>query len=90
MRSQLLVSGLLVALLGAAFYTTQIPLAYSWSIVFIGGGASMSALSFLAKESTGPVTPPEGYRFCRFCSSAVPLQASRCSHCNGIQQIGGS
>ena len=90
MRSQLLVSGALVILLGVAFYVLQIPLVYSWSLVFIAGGALMSLSSFFVGERAGPIAPPEGFRFCRFCSAAVPLQAPRCPQCNGIQQTGGN
>jgi len=85
MRSQLMVSGALVMLLGAAFYIIQIPLAFAWSLVFVVGGAVMAGASLFAAESTGPVTPPEGYRFCRFCSATVPLQEARCPKCNGLQ-----
>ena len=87
MRSQLLVSGTLVALLGVSFLILQIPLAYSWSLVFVAGGALMAGASFFAAESTGPVTPPDGFRFCRFCSATVPLEAPRCPRCNGLQQM---
>jgi len=90
MRSQLVLSGALVMLLGAAFYILEIPLAFTWSTVFVGGGALMALAGFVVPESSGPVTPPEGYRFCKFCSAAVPLQALRCPHCNGLQQPGES
>ncbi len=85
MRSQLLVSGILVMLMGAAFYLLQIPLVYYWSVVFVGGGALMALASPFVSESQGPVQAPEGYRFCRFCSAPVPLRADRCPLCNGIQ-----
>jgi hypothetical protein len=90
MRSQLLVSGILVALFGVALYILQIPLAFAWSLVFISGGALMAGASLFVAESEGPVTPPDGYRFCRFCSAAVPLQVLRCPRCNGLQQTGGT
>jgi len=90
MRSQLLVSGILVMLLGVALYVLQMPLAFAWSLVFIAGGGLMAGASLFVAESEGPVTPPEGYRFCRFCSAAVPRQALRCPKCNGLQQTGGT
>ena len=86
MRSQLLVSGVLIMLMGAAFYFLQIPLVYYWSVVFIAGGAIMAAASPFVSDSQGPVQAPEGYRFCRFCSAAVPVQAERCPQCNGLQR----
>ena len=90
MRSQLLVSGILVILMGVAFYILQIPVAYSWSLVFVAGGALMAGASVFVAEKEGPVGAPEGYRFCRFCSATVPLQAARCPKCNGLQQTGGT
>jgi hypothetical protein len=85
MRSQLLVSGLLVMLLGAVFYVLQIPLAFSWSLVFVLGGGIMAIASFVVQEGAGPVQPPEGYHFCRFCSALVQSGAGRCPQCNGLQ-----
>ncbi|HYC11431.1 MAG TPA: hypothetical protein VEC02_02065 [Nitrososphaerales archaeon] len=90
MRSQLLVSGILVMLMGLAFYILQIPIAYSWSVVFIAGGAIMAGGSLFVGEKEGPIEAPDGYRFCRFCSATVPLQAARCPKCNGLQQAGGT
>lgn len=85
MRPQLFTSGLLVILLGVGFYILRIPIAYSWSIVFVAGGALMAIASFFVSEGTGPIQAPKGYRFCRYCSAAVPLQAERCPQCNGLQ-----
>jgi hypothetical protein len=89
MRPQLLVSGVLVALLGVGFFLLEIPIVFSWSLVFIAGGAAMAGTSFFVPAGSGPVPPPDGYRFCRFCSSPVPLGAERCLVCNGLQQGGG-
>jgi hypothetical protein len=90
MRPQLVFSGLLVMLMGGAFYVLQIPLAFAWSIVFVAGGALMSVGGMVASESHGPVQPPEGYRFCRYCSAQVPLGAARCPQCNGLQASEGA
>lgn len=88
MRSQLFLGGLMVALMGAGFYVLEIPLVYFWSLPFVIGGALMSVASWFMKESEGPVEPPEGYRFCVYCSTPVKLAAERCSHCNGLQPRG--
>jgi hypothetical protein len=85
MRSQLLVAGVLVMLLGVVFYILQIPLVYFWSVPFVAGGGLMAAASPFLKESQGPVEPPEGYRFCIFCGTPVKLEDVRCAHCNGVQ-----
>ena len=85
MRPQLLVGGLLDLLMGAGFYALQLPLVYFWSIPFvIGGGLMMIASPFLS-ESQGPVPPPEGFRFCVFCSTPVRMDSDRCPLCNGVQ-----
>ncbi len=85
MRPQLLVGGLLVAIMGAGFYLLQIPFVYFWSVPFVVGGVIMVIGSFFLPESPGPPTPPEGFRFCVFCSTPVPLSSDRCPHCNGMQ-----
>ena len=85
MRSQLLVGGLFVGLLGVGFYALQLPFVYFWSIPFGVGGVIMILVSFFLPESTGPLKPPEGFRFCVFCSTPVPLTSDRCPHCNGLQ-----
>ena len=85
MRPQLFGGGLLVALMGAAFYVLAVPLAYFWSLPFVAGGLVMMAASFLLPEGPAPLAPPEGYRFCVFCSTPVPLESERCPHCNGYQ-----
>lgn len=88
MRPQLFAGGLLVALTGGGFYLLEVPLLYFWSIPFAMGGAVMMAFSFFLPESPGPITPPEGHRFCVFCSTPVPIGDARCPHCNGVQPRG--
>jgi hypothetical protein len=85
MRPQLLVGGLFVALLGAVFYILPLPLTYAWSVPLVVGGGLMCLASFLLSESPGPVKPPEGFRFCVYCSAQVPIASERCPHCNGLQ-----
>jgi len=85
MRPQLLVGGLLVALMGAGFYALEIPFVYFWSVPFVAGGAIMIVASLFLPESSGPMTPPPGFRFCVFCSTPVPLTSERCPQCNGLQ-----
>jgi hypothetical protein len=85
MRSQLFAGGVLVALLGVLFYAFPLPLVYFWSIPFVFGGGIMMLASFFMSESTGPIKPPEGYRFCVFCTNPVPLKSERCPKCDGLQ-----
>jgi hypothetical protein len=85
MRPQLFVGGLLVAAMGGGFYLLQIPLVYFWSVPFVIGGGVMMIASFFLSESPGPLRPPEGFRFCPFCSTPVQIGAQRCPHCNGLQ-----
>ncbi len=85
MRPQLFVGGALVALMGAGFYLLQLPLVYFWSVPFAIGGGIMALASFFLPPSEGPLKPPEGFRFCVFCSTPVALGAERCPHCNGVQ-----
>ncbi len=88
MRPQLLIGGLLVALTGVVFYLVPLPLVYFWSLPFVIGGGVMSLASLFMAEGPGPVMPPEGFRFCVFCSTPVPLASERCPHCNGLQPKG--
>ena len=88
MRPQLLGAGVLVMVFAGLLYILEIPLVFFWSIPFALGGAAMAGLSLVLPDSTGPVEPPEGYRFCPFCSSPVKVGATRCDHCNGIQSSG--
>lgn len=86
MRPQLLAGGLLVAATGAGFYALQLPFVYFWSVPFLIGGGVMALVSLFLVETTGRIEPPEGFRFCPFCSTPVPLGADRCPHCNGAQR----
>ncbi len=88
MRPQLFGAGVLVIILAAVLYALAIPIVFSWSIPFALGGAAMAVISLFLPESAGPVEPPEGYRFCPYCSSPVKLDAKRCDQCNGIQPGG--
>jgi hypothetical protein len=72
--------------MGAGFYALQIPFVYFWSLPFVIGGAFMIIVSLFVAESPGPPQPPEGSRYCPFCSTVVPLGAERCPHCNGLQR----
>ena len=85
MRPQLFIGGLLVALTGAGFYVLALPFVYFWSVPFGVGGALMMIASLFLPETEGPVKPSEGFRFCVFCSTPVPVTAERCPHCNGVQ-----
>lgn len=88
MRSPLLVAGVIVILMGALFYVIQIPLVYFWSLPFVVAGAIMAGVSPFLSESEGPVKPPQGQKFCVFCSTAIPVDARRCPNCNGAQPRG--
>ncbi|MDG6985849.1 MAG: hypothetical protein JRM73_03785 [Nitrososphaerota archaeon] len=85
MRPQLFGGGIIVVLIGAVFYLFAVPLAYFWGIPFVVGGAIMVGVSFFLSEGPAPIAPPEGYKFCIFCSTPVALEAERCPHCNGSQ-----
>jgi hypothetical protein len=85
MRPQLFAGGILVVGMGVVFFVLQLPFVYFWSLPFVIGGALMAIGSLFASPSPGPVTPPEGYRFCVFCSNPVPLASERCPRCNGMQ-----
>jgi hypothetical protein len=85
MRPQLLFGGLLVALMGLGFYVLALPFVFFWSIPFGVAGLIMIAASFLLPETEGPVKPPEGFRFCPYCSTPVSLSSERCPHCDGVQ-----
>lgn len=88
MRPQLFLGGLLVALMGAGFYILQLPLVFFWSLPFAIGGGIMMVASLFLSETQGPLKPAEGFRFCVFCSTPVPIAAERCPHCNGLQPKG--
>lgn len=85
MRPQLLFGGVLVALMGLGLFVLALPFAYFWSIPFAVAGVIMIVGGFLLGETEGPVKPPEGFRFCPYCSTPVPLSSERCPHCDGVQ-----
>lgn len=89
MRPQLLVGGLLVTGMGVGFYILQIPLVFFWSLPFAVAGVLMVVASFFVSASPGPIQPPEGFRFCPFCSTPVQIGAERCPHCDGLQRSEG-
>ncbi len=57
----------------------------AWGVISIAVGLLMVGVSFFVKERQGPIEPPEGYRFCVYCSTPVLLDAERCQRCNGLQ-----
>jgi len=85
MRPQLLFGGVLVALMGLGLFILALPFAYFWSLPFGVAGVIMIAAAFLLGETEGPVKPPEGFRFCPYCSTPVPVSSERCPHCDGVQ-----
>jgi hypothetical protein len=90
MRPQLFAGGVLVALMGVLFYLVVLPVTYFWGIPFVVAGTIMAMASFFLSETQGPVTAPEGFKFCLFCSTPMPMKAGRCPHCNGLQPREGS
>jgi len=76
----------LVAAMGAGFYLLELPFVYFWSLPFGIAGVIMAIIGVFLPESSGQVQPPEGYRFCPFCSTAVQIGVERCPHCNGVQR----
>lgn len=87
MRSQLFAAGAFSLGLGVFFYVFALPIVFAWSLPFVLSGAFMMLVSPFLKESEGPVRPPEGFQFCVFCSTLVPVGAERCSHCGGRQPL---
>ena len=81
----MLFGGLLVAFMGAGFFISQLPFVFFWSIPFGIAGIIMVVVSLFLPEGEGPVQPPEGFRFCPFCSTPVRLGTERCPHCDGVQ-----
>jgi hypothetical protein len=82
MRPQLFWGGALVLLTGGGFYLI---LLLDISIPLALGGAIMIVASFFLPERNSSISPPEGFRFCVFCSTPVPQASDRCPHCNGVQ-----
>ncbi|MDG6989061.1 MAG: hypothetical protein JRN21_07015 [Nitrososphaerota archaeon] len=85
MRPSLFSGGVLVALMGGVFYILALPFVFFWSLPFAAGGGIMILVSLILPEDEAPLAPPEGYRFCLFCSTPVPIEEERCPHCNGYQ-----
>jgi hypothetical protein len=85
MRPPLFGAGLLVMATGAGFYVLVLPIVSVWGVPMVIGGAVMSGAGLLLPEGRGPVQPPEGFRFCVFCTTPVPIASERCPHCNGLQ-----
>ncbi len=75
---------------GVGFYFLALPLVFYWSLPFMIVGGMMSIASFLLAEGPGPLKAPEGFRFCVFCTTPVPMSSARCPHCNGLQPREGS
>ena len=82
MRSSLVVSGGIITLTGVALF---VALAGEAWLALVAGGFVVLVSGFLLGEATERVVPPDGYRFCLFCSTPVMVGAERCSHCNGLQ-----
>ncbi len=72
-------------LTGGGFYFLELPIVFVWAIPMVIAGAIMSGASLMIPEGRGPVQPPEGFRFCVFCTTPVPIGSERCPHCNGLQ-----
>ena len=85
MRPQLLFGGILVALMALGLFVLGLPFAFFWSLPFGVAGVIMIAASFFHGETEGPVQPPDGFRFCPYCSTPVPLSSERCPRCDGVQ-----
>ena len=58
---------------------------WAFSLPFVAAGLAMIGVSPFLKPSELPVRPPEGHKFCPYCSNAIPLEAKRCPRCNGVQ-----
>ena len=61
----------------------SVPLAFS--VPFVAAGLGMMAASPFLKPSDLPVRPPDGHKFCPYCSSTIPADAVRCPKCDGVQ-----
>ena len=56
-----------------------------WGIFSVVTGLAVAGISLLVRPGSDPIEPPEGHRFCVFCSTPVPIGSARCPHCNGLQ-----
>ena len=70
---------------GIANSSSELSPLSAWGIFSIVIGLAIAGLSILLKPGKGPIEPPEGHRFCLFCSTPVPNESERCPHCNGLQ-----
>ena len=68
---------------GMTVTVPAVPLVFS--VPFIVAGAGMILASPFLKPSDLPVKPPPGFKFCLFCSTAIPEDAKRCPKCDGVQ-----
>jgi hypothetical protein len=82
MRPQLFWGGAIVFLSGAGIYLV---LLLDIAVPLAVGGAIMIIASFFLPEKSVSIAPPDGFTFCVFCSTPVPLNSDRCPHCNGLQ-----
>lgn len=85
MRSSLVVSGGIISLTGLALFVALDGDAW---LALIAGGVAVLVCGFLLEESNQRIEPPLGHHFCPFCSTPVVDGAERCSHCNGLQELG--
>lgn len=87
MRSQLLMGGLFVMGMGLILILLDLPLVYYWGFPFAIGGALMALAAPFLPESEGPIKPPEGFRFCVYCTKLVPVMETNCEYCGGRQPL---
>lgn len=85
MRPQLFITGIMLIIVAILFYSLEIPFVFFWSIPFGISGLIMVIAAPFLKEAETRIKPPEGYRFCVYCSNTIPLESERCFYCNGKQ-----
>lgn len=85
MRSSLVVTGGMITLVGIALFVALDGEAW---LALIAGGLVALVSGFVLKEVDSRVEAPAGHRFCPFCSTIVADGSERCSHCNGLQEVG--
>ena len=83
MRSSLVVSGGIITATGVALFAALD--GDAWLALVAGGFVVMISGFLLDEATTERVEPPQGYRFCPFCTTPVMVGEERCSHCNGLQ-----
>ncbi len=57
----------------------------AWGFISVAAGVLLIVIGIFAKERSGPIEPPPGEKFCVFCSNTMPVGASKCPYCNGLQ-----